>query len=388
MHSGFWIKRALTIKMLLCLCLLHVGSLVAQLSPIRVHINGGIDTANADIAEVIQLWKHYLNSKPDSVYDNPYWLGAEKKRYAGKFDLLNSTYYSPSLYAYLPYWRATIMSVSRIDSGFAIRTVLAFTDSGFSHPECITEVGAVKEDGAYKLCNMLPINTRVWKKEKVGSISFIFPNGHEFDRTLALRLNSFVDSLTGLWSIRPFDVDYYLAENLDILYKALGFDYHIGEGNLRGASGSSDARNRIVYGAGQNEYYPHEFVHIYMSPLNLNSHGWFSEGYATLLGGSKGHELSWHLKRADQYLREHPQLNLDTVLAFWHMDYYTDPIYVFGGLLCKMADEQGGLPLLKRLMSYGKSDADFYRAVQAVFGVPQKSLNNFLRRKIAEYAAK
>ena len=280
------------------------------------------------------------------------------------------------------------MSVSQIDNGFTLRTIFAATDSGFSYPMCITEVGAVKEDGQYKLCNMLPIKTRSWRKEKLGSIRFIFPNTHQFDGNLGLQMNSFVDSLTTLWNLKPVDVDYYMADNLDVIYKALGFDYHIGEGNILRASGSSDARNRIVYGAGQGEYYPHEFVHIYLSPLFTNAHGYFSEGYATLLGGSKGHTLSWHIKRMDQYLQEHTDLNLDTVLTFWHMDYYTDPIYVFGGLLCKMAEEKDGLMMLKKLMSYGKSDEDFYKAVEAVFGVPQNKLNNFLRAKIAEYAAK
>ncbi len=373
-----------------CMMFLHLLTLtaLAQTPSIRVKINGGIDTANSDISQVIHLWKSYLNSNPDSVYDNPYWNDAEKWMYSGKFDLLNSTYYSPSLYAYLPYWRATIMSVSQIKGGFALRTLFATTDSGFAYPMCIAEVGAMKEGGRYRLCNMLPMNTSGWGHEKVGSVRFIFPPSHTFDRDLALRMNSFVDSLTALWNIRPVDVDYYLADTRDELYKAIGLDYHLGEGNIARPSGSSDARNRIVYGAGQGEYYPHEFVHVYMSPLFTNCHGYFHEGYATLLGGHKGHDLSWHIRRMDRYLMEHPALDLDTVLGFWDMDFQTTPLYVFGGLLCKMAEDKGGLPMLKRLMSSGKTDDDFYRAIEDIFGVPRTKLNGFLRSKISEYASK
>jgi hypothetical protein len=333
---------------------------------------------------VIHLWEGYLNSNPDSSYDNPYWLTSEKRQFK-KFDFLNTAYFNPSLYSFLPRWKPTIMSVVKIENGFVIRTLFAMqTDSGFSRPFCTGLVAATKEDGKYRLCNILPINTKSWQRETVGSITFVFPSSHRFNKELAARMNAFVDSLTTMWSLKQSPVEFYLADNLSDIMRMRGFDFYIGEGYNQGVGGVTDIENRIVFGGGQNEWYPHEFVHIYTNPLFPKAHRYFLEGYAALLGGSKGHEWSWHVKRMNQHLQEHQELDLNNLLAFWHFDSFTDPQYVFGGLLCKLALETGGLPLLKRLMSYGAENKDFYSAVEAVFAVKQENLNQFVRVKLAE----
>ncbi len=167
--------------------------------------------------------------------------------------------------------------------------------------------------------------------------------------------------------------------------RMLGFDFYVGESYNRGAGGLTDIANRIVYGAGQGERYPHEFVHVYINPFFPKAHYYFLEGYAALLGGSRGHELSWHMKRMQKYLKDHPDIDLDSLLMFPQFDSYTDPKYVFGGLLCKLALEKGGLPALKQLFSFGTEENDFYNAVQTVLGIRQQELNQFIRKKLAEY---
>jgi hypothetical protein len=279
------------------------------------------------------------------------------------------------------------MSVVRIDSGFVIRTLFAKqTDSGYSRPFCITQIASKVENGTYKLCNLLPISTRYWRRESVGSITFIFPSDHHFNRELAERMNSFVDSLTTLWGIKPFATEFYLANDMSDIMKMRGFDFYIGEGYNQGVGGVTDISNRIVFGAGQDEWYPHEFVHVYINPLFPNAHRYFLEGYAALLGGSKGHDWLWHTKRIQQYLEEHRSLDLNNLLAFSHFDDATGPIYVFGGLFCRLALEKGGLPTLRQLMSFGPEERDFYRAIETVLGVKQEELNQFVRAKVAEYS--
>ncbi len=355
---------------------------------IRPYVSEFIDTADTGIAQVVQLWRNYLNSNPDSTYDNPYWITSEKQTHR-KFDLLNAKYLTPSLYHLLPYWKITILSVSQIDSGYVIRTLFAAqTDSGFVRPFCISRVAARKEAGQYKLCNVLPINTNAWRREKVGAITFIFPPTHSFDREAAQKLNAFVDSLRGVWGIQQFETEYYFADDLDMVYEMRGLDYYAGEGNEQRPRGAADIVNRIVYRGGQNEWYPHEFVHICVDPLFTNGHDYFLEGYAAYLGGSGGHALGWHIRQMHRYLQDHPELDLSNLLTILHTDHATDPQYVFGGLFCRMAEERGGLPLLRRLLSSGKSDDEFYKAIETVLGVPQQDLNSFLRKKIAEYAGR
>ena len=161
--------KSVILLVLLTLCL---APLQAQNPSIRIYVNPDIDTANAEISSVLLLWKSYLNSNPDSCYDNPYWISSEKSRYA-KFDFLNTTYFSPSFYFFLPHHKATVMSIAHVDSAFVIRTLFAtVADSVFCRPFCITLIVAVKEEGKFKLCNILPINTKQWHRETVGSITF------------------------------------------------------------------------------------------------------------------------------------------------------------------------------------------------------------------------
>jgi hypothetical protein len=374
-------------RTLLILLLLSFSNLFSQQSRIRLYITPAIDTSNADISRVIRLWSDYLNSNPDSLTDNPYWLTAEKQHYK-KFDFLNCVYFSPSLYYFLAHYRPSVMSVFETDSVYVIRTLLAAqTDSGFSRPFCIIRTMAKKENGEFRLCNILPFNTKSWQREIVGKITFIFPPSHHFNRELAERMNAFTDSLAALWNIKPVPVEFYLADDLAEIMAMLGFDFYVGESYNRGTGGLTDITNHVVYGAGQNEWYPHEFVHVYVNPLFPNAHPWFLEGYAAMLGGSKGHDLRWHSKRMDQYLEEHLELDLNDLLAFWHFDAQTDPKYVIGGLFCRLALEKGGMPELKRLFSFGTGDKDFYDAIESIFGIKQNALNQFVRTKLAEYAA-
>ncbi len=367
------------------LLIIQCSGLFAKPSHIGLYVNPDIDTSNVEIAQVIHLWDNYLNANPDSTFDNPYWLTSEKQRYK-KFDFLNSVYFSPSLYYFLAHYKPTVMSVLQADSGFVIRTLFATqTDSHFSRPFCIIRVMAVKENGKFRLGNILSVNTKYWQRETVGSITFIFPASHRFNRELAQHMNSFVDSLTTIWNIKPFPTEFYLSDDLGDIMRMLGFDFYVGESYNRGTGGLADIANHIVFGAGQDEWYPHEFVHIYINPLFPNAHYYFLEGYAALLGGSRGHELSWHMKRMQKYLEDHPDLDLDSLLTFSYSDSYTDPKYVFGGLLCRLALEKGGLPILKRLFSFGTEDNDFYNAVQTVLGIRQQELNQFIRKKLAEY---
>lgn len=370
------------------LVLCCAAALFSQSVHVHLYIGGAIDTSDAGVAGAIRVWETYLNSNPDSAYDNPNWLSAEKKRYP-MFDFMNTAYFRPSLYSFLRDWKATVMSVSPIDGGFVVRTLFAKqTDSGYSRPYCITQIAAMREGGSYKLGNILPMSARSWLRETVGSIVFIFPPTHHFNRELAGRMNSFVDSLASMWGIKPFPVDFYLAQDMGDIMKMRGLDFYIGEGYNRGTGGVTDVANRVIYGAGQDEWYPHEFVHVYINPLFPNAHRYFLEGYAALLGGSKGHDLPWHMGRMQRYLNEHRDLDLNNVLAFHRFDYTTDPQYVFGGLLCHLALEKGGLPALKHLMSFGPEDRDFYIAVEKVLGVKQEDLNKFLRAELAAYVPK
>jgi hypothetical protein len=172
-------------------------------------------------------------------------------------------------------------------------------------------------------------------------------------------------------------------ESMPVIMKMRGFDFYIGEGYNTGPGGVTDIANHIVFGGGQDEWYPHEFIHVYINPLFPHAHHYFLEGYATLLGGSKGQSLLWHMRRMNEYLKQHSEVNLSNLLDFWHFDAVTNPQMVFGGLFCQLALEKGGLAELKRLMNYDSDD--FFKAIEMEFGIVKKDLNRFVREKLDDY---
>jgi hypothetical protein len=363
------------------------GIILAQDDIVHVAVASNVDTSRQAIASVVRVWEQYLDSRPDSVRPNPYWVQSEQQEYM-PFDLAGYTWWNPCAYWGLRRWKITVLSVTESDSAYVIRTMFSARDRRDScqyNPLSIIQTGARLEDGSYKLCNVLSINTRHWHKEQVGSIKFVFPQDHIFNCALAERMSRFVDSLAALWQLPVVNTAYYFADNLDCVAKALGFDYWPAEGNISGVRGFTDFRNRIVYAGGSDEWYPHEFVHIYLMPLFPNAHYFFHEGYATLLGGSQGHDLLWHIRRNNEYLKNHPDID---VLSFKGVDPFVGPSYFVGGLICKMVDEKGGVSAIRKLMTYGPANEDLYRACNDFFGVSKEGVNGFLREKLAEYAAR
>jgi hypothetical protein len=360
--------------------------LFAQSERVHVSVESVVDTSNPEISSAIKEWEQYLNSRPDSVYANPYWSQKEQLRYK-PFDLVGFTWWQPNMFWGLHVWTPTVLSVSMEDSLFVIRTMFyrfSKEDPRRVNVPCIIQTGACRENGNLRLCNILPFNTRFWHRGTIGSITFISPPEHNFNQALAGRMSQLIDSLAAAWNLKTVPVEYYFADDFERVIKALGFDYWPAEGNTNRPRGITDWNNRIIYGGGSGEWYPHEFVHIYINPLFPHAHHYFLEGYATSVGGSRGRDLLWHLQRYHEYFRDHPETE---VLFFKGVERFIDASYVIGGMLCKMAEEKGGLPLLKKLMGYEEGDENLYHAIRDVFGVEKKQVDSFLRAKLAEYAS-
>src|SRR5690625_7698913 len=85
-----------------------------------------------------------------------------------------------------------------------------------------------------------------------------------------------------------------------------------------------------VYSGGMEEYYPHEVFHVQIDAHYPDKYYWVSEGLATLLGGSRGKPLEWHLKRTNEYLERHPEVDLNNLLELVNLDEYTDYHYSLG----------------------------------------------------------
>lgn len=347
----------------------------------QIHIDKLVDTTDSETKKVVTLWINYLNSKPDSLYDNPYWNSAEKAAHT-HFDFLESEFY-PSLYMGFP---VTILSVKNSNGLYQIKSVFGSCDSSAApNILCIANVFAKEENGEYKLCNALPINRdKEWSHQKVGFIDYYFPFYHSFDSTKAEKQNAFMMDVCKNFGVPMKQVEYYMADYFDEIEQLRGFDYEKGTSGTLLPEGKAD--DDKVYCAGLGEYYPHELIHVLIDPYYPNCHVWVHEGLATFLGGSRGQDLSWHIKRANDFLVQHPEIDLSNMLVLTTMDEYTDYRYVIGGLICELVYEKGGWELLKQFLNTGITDTDYYQAIEIFLNVKQKDLNEFLRAELLKRA--
>ncbi|MGE5411416.1 MAG: hypothetical protein ACM3MI_10695, partial [Clostridiales bacterium] len=352
----------------------------------KCQLNIGMDDSDPEIKNVIKLWNDYLNSKPDSLYNNPYWSNEEKDHYK-RFDIVSQTYFTPSVYS-LGY-KPLILSIKRIKDYYEIKT--AFYAYGQTSKKigilATINVLAKKVNGEYRLFNALTENRKSLQKQSYGSITYYYPLDYEFNESKALEMKKFIEDFTKKFGFEQIAVDYYIGNDFDVAMKIVGFDNYLSMGGPFVPKGFSDTKNHIILSGGQGEYYPHEIVHQYINPLFENGHHVFIEGFASLCGGSLlGHPIPWHIKRLDKYLDEHPELNLNDLLEFYEMDSYTNPQYIYGAVLCDLAMKKGGFEEVKKLFAYGTEDKDFYLALEKEFGVKKEDLNKFIRSKIKELA--
>lgn len=124
---------------------------------LKLIVQPGIDTTDSQIKQVVNLWRNYLASNPDSLYDNPYWSNKEKKEYKA-FDFLRTGYEGNAIYkGFSP----VLSNVAPENDGYyEIKT--AFISFCYKQLLCIANVYAKEEKGRYKLFNALTINTKNW----------------------------------------------------------------------------------------------------------------------------------------------------------------------------------------------------------------------------------
>jgi hypothetical protein len=342
----------------------------------RLTYNHIVDSEDVETKEVMALFENYLASKPENKQKNPYWNEAEQIEHKN-FDFLESEF-QPSLYMGFP---VHVLSIKFNDNFCEIKAQFSYCkEDGVPYVLAIVNYLAKKENGKYKLYNSLTFNKQKWNCTTVGFVDFYYPTYHKFDYEKAQKLNEFVVQTCNNFGVQPKPIEYYLADDYDEIQKLKGFDYYMGMGGLSLPSGK--ASDDKVYCGGLGEYYAHEVFHVQIDEHFPNKHFWVSEGVATLLGGSRGKDLHWHLKRTNTYLQKHPEIDLNDMLKLSNLDHQTSYHYVLGGLIAKKIMDQGGWSLLKKFMLSGKTDEDYYKAIEDFLGVKKINLNEYIREQL------
>ncbi|MBT3208829.1 MAG: hypothetical protein HN704_04270 [Bacteroidetes bacterium] len=349
----------------------------------NISINYDIDTTVFKVAEPLNLWLDFLNTKDDSI-GAKYWNSDEVEKYGNDSYFLIERELQFGIDNYLQllsYSNIKVLSIRKIMEYYKITSLMEFSQKeNTSNIQYIFHVYAAQENGELKLFNPLPINSDLYFFSSiVGFIKFHYPKVHNFNYRLAKKQIDFLESISKNFDVPIDTIDYYFASSVEEIQKIKGFDFIIGDNGNQIASGKADSKNRIVYSSGLDEYYPHEFIHILLNPYYPNCHFWINEGVATYFGMSRGKDLDWHLIRLNKHLIQHPEIDLNNMLKLRSLDQYTDYRYVLGGFIISMAYEKGGFELIKILMNAGKTDEDFYSAIENYLEIRKENLNQYIR---------
>lgn len=356
-----------------------------QQDKIEVTLHSRVDTSNSEIRQIANLWINYLNSQPDSLYDNPYWNKAEKLKFKN-FDFSARYLYQFSSKQLLRYYKPTILSIEKESDHYEIRTI--FSADGMqqvnqnSNLWCITNLYAVKEDGEWKLKNALPFITENWNRRRIGKITFVYPPHHKFNDAMAKKANEFCNEISNEFLFAdwtPFE--FYITDTPDEMGRLLNFDFFYA-GYTTGI-GMND--NRILFSGMGSEYYPHEFVHLLIP--NGKRHGMIEEGFATWKGGQGGKTFEESVRLLAGELVKNDTVTFSDVLeGEWGWQYAS--FYTTGAILLNSAYRKGGLAAIKILLDVPNDNAKLMETVCKLFEIDEGDIDRFWRNEVMNFKAK
>lgn len=348
----------------------------------QISINNPIDPADTELHNAVYFLEDYLSGfSPGKEYlpdFTKYWSAEECQRYRIPDRLIYSINTEMPTYML----GKPLILYARPERGMVhIKVMFAKTDS--SGNILVTSITnhyvARHADGSLYFVSPAQLQDDKWRTTQYNSVEYHYPAYHKFDKGKAKELSDKIAALEKEWQLQPIYIRYYFADTREEIEHYRGFDFTIAMGNRDKPSGISDGIDNVIYCGGWGENYFHEVVHIYLNKLFPRSP--LMEGLAVFYGGSLGHELQWHIKRLNEYLQQHPEINLNNIDDFYYLDNYTNPLSTIQGLMCLMAYNKDGLNGLKRTMNY----TTFQNLLKKEYGVSNDEWNSFLRSKIAEY---
>lgn len=350
-----------------------------------VTIHSRVDTTKSEVKEVAELWINYLNSQPDSIYDNPYWNNVEKAKFKS-FDFSRAYLFQFPSKDLLGYFKPTILSIEKEGNNYGIRTI--FSADGLqgkyrkSNPWCITKLYAIKENNEWKLKNALPIITESWKRRTIGKITFIYSSQHKFDEELAKEAVSFCDSITSEFNFNDWEsFDFYITENGDEMGELLNFNFFF----AGYTTGVGMNENRILLSGLGSEFYPHEFIHLILP--KFDRHWMIEEGFATWKGGAMGKNFNENAQNLAQEIASNDTITFDDILnKKWGWQFAAS--YTTGAIFCNLAYNKGGVSLVKELLSTPNNNKILVQSICALFEIEKSDLNSLWKQEVLKYIDK
>lgn len=339
---------------------------------IYIGISGRVDTTDLEVKQVYYLFKNYLESRPDSVYDNPYWNEEEKlvnplrlpaTFYTGFYNLQAS----PKVI--FSYWKPFILSiVKKNETKYFLRIALIKDDNDPSKIITILNVNAIFENEKWVLQNVLKDIENSWNTTQFKYIKYVYPKSHKFNDSLAKKAVDFCDSIARRMNISKFDsINFYVCDNPDEMGLLLGYEFYY----INYTTGMTlKWLNQILSSKG-NEYYPHEFVHMILDKKNINRCYLIEEGLCCFLG--ERNTLKYKkpiLQLGNDYLQNKPSYTLDSLLSNTTINNGYQTEYPTGSIIAEIVFNKKGYEGLKALSDANtKTPEDIYKTIKNITGL-------------------
>lgn len=361
-----------------------------QDSDLQLLISSRADTSINDVREVIKCYENYLNSNPDSVYNNPYWNTEEKALYQD-FDFSRSSLFQGNMNAttLFKYFSPFVMSVEPINDKYQIRVLYssATTDPKYAGSKvwCIHKLNAIKENGHWVLENLMVDITEKWQKQKLGCIKFVYPESHSFNQDEAKKAQAFCNEIINRFNPTYSDnFSYYITHSTDNMGLLENFDYYF-VGITTGK-----ARERMVLSSLGNEFYPHEFVHQLL-PKNPKRGKIIEEGLAVFLGTKEEEsEYQKQMKSLASDLNSQPdKISFESVLSQKIPFNGYQTAYPAGAAICEIIYQlKGDEGLLKLMLANTQNYGELLKSVLEISDLSELDFKLKWELKLKSYLIK
>ncbi len=342
-----------------------------------------IDTANVETKEMVNVWTSYLKSrlygwlKKNDTLGAGYWNNEERK-------LTTFPDQMCFLYPWLYYFPTTILNIEPCGDGF-FRILNSNTEAdsnGIIDTKAIYYVLIKKINNEYKLFNYFYHEKDQLNAFTMGMIRFYYPQSYHFSDLKARKLIRFQDSLSRLFDLPLHEkLDYVVDSDNASLIRHFGCIYL--KTFYTNKSGQYWKENHTLLSS-FDENDQHEMVHYFTSARFTDYIHFFDEGIATYLGGSLGHDLSWHIAKLNNYFN---RAGADTANIMNHprIGRETQPFYVTGGIIMKYAVDNYGFQKALKLLSYSEEHHTPEEVIEKELGIPKAELNAFFLKYITKH---
>lgn len=373
----------------LIVCVFAVNGQTSKYS-VEVNISSRVDTTyNIDKKEIYHLFKNYLEARPDSFYNNPYWTQKEKdpkdssvisEFYVGFYSL----HLKPAIL--FANWKPFILTIEQVSiNKYLLRVALISDTLSADKVLTILNINAVLENNKWLLENNFNDIVSSWKTQQFKHIKYVYPPTYNFNESLAEKSVTFCDSVARLLNISKLDTfNYYICDNPDKMGILFGYEFY----NQNYTTGLTRLFKKQIFSAKGNEYYPHEFMHM----LLINSFKdtldyMLQEGLCCFLGENNTQKYEYaFIYLANDYLNDMPSFTFSNLLTNSANSNGYNTAYPTGSLIVEIIFKRRGFNGIKQLLnSKANSEETICKTIQKITGLNKKQFELEFRQLLKQH---